>query len=52
MKTVNIASCPALKGCYSQDDTVEEALQSLKDAIKLILKLAKYLVNSLRLKDS
>lgn len=48
---IYIASCPALKGCYSQGDTVEEALQSLKDAIQLILKLAKYLVNSLRLKD-
>lgn len=49
---IYIASCPALEGCYSQGDTVEEALQSLKDAIQLILKLAKYLVNSLRLKDS
>ena len=49
---IYIASCPALKGCYSQGDTVEEALQSLKDAIQLILKLAKYLVNSIGLKDS
>jgi len=32
---VYIASCPALQGCYSQGDTYEEALENLKDAIKL-----------------
>ena len=30
-----IASCPALQGCYSQGDTIEEALENIKDAIKL-----------------
>jgi predicted RNase H-like HicB family nuclease len=35
MKTVNIASYPALQGCYSQGDSVDEALQNLKDAILL-----------------
>lgn len=26
-------SCPALPGCHSQGDTIEEALQNIKDAI-------------------
>jgi len=28
-------SCPALQGCYSQGDTYEEALENIKDAIRL-----------------
>jgi predicted RNase H-like HicB family nuclease len=28
-------SCPALQGCYSQGDTYEEALDNIKDAIRL-----------------
>lgn len=32
---VYIASCPALQGCYSQGDSYEEALENIKDAIKL-----------------
>ena len=28
-------SCPALQGCYSQGDTYEEAVEKIKDAIKL-----------------
>ncbi|HCU21986.1 MAG TPA: hypothetical protein DF698_03680 [Candidatus Atribacteria bacterium] len=32
---IYIASCPALQGCYSQGDTVDEALQNIKDAIQL-----------------
>lgn len=31
------ASCPELQGCYSQGDTYEEALENIKDAIKLHL---------------
>lgn len=27
--------CPELQGCYSQSDTYEEALENIKDAIKL-----------------
>ena len=27
--------CPALQGCYSQGDTYEEAVENIKDAIKL-----------------
>ncbi len=32
---VYIASCPTLQGCYSQGDTVEEAIENIKDAIRL-----------------
>ena len=32
---VYISSCPALQGCHSQGDTYEEALENLKDAIRL-----------------
>ena len=28
-------SCPALQGCYSQGGTYEEAVENIKDAIKL-----------------
>ncbi len=27
--------CPELQGCYSQGETYEEALENIKDAIKL-----------------
>ncbi|MBU4222106.1 MAG: type II toxin-antitoxin system HicB family antitoxin [Euryarchaeota archaeon] len=30
--------CPALKGCWSQGDTIEEALQNIKEAIAGYLK--------------
>ena len=30
-------SCPSLQGCYSQGDTYEEALENIKDAIRLHL---------------
>ena len=30
-------SCPELQGCYSQGETYEEALENIKDAIKLHL---------------
>lgn len=29
--------CPELQGCYTQGDTYEEALENIKDAIKLHL---------------
>jgi len=32
-----VVSCPALVGCYSQGDTVEEALENIKEAILLCL---------------
>jgi predicted RNase H-like HicB family nuclease len=28
-------SCPALQGCYSQGNTFEEAVEDIKDAIRL-----------------
>jgi len=33
-----IVHCPALKGCWSQGDTQEEALQNIKEAITGYLK--------------
>ncbi len=32
-----IVSCPSLPGCYSQGDSVEEALQNIEEAILLCL---------------
>ncbi|MBI4063065.1 MAG: type II toxin-antitoxin system HicB family antitoxin [Elusimicrobia bacterium] len=31
------AHCPGLQGCYSQGDTYEEALENIRDAVKLNL---------------
>jgi len=35
---VYIVHCPALKGCWSQGDTIEEALDNIKEAIVGYLK--------------
>ncbi len=32
---IHIASCPALQGCYSQGETIAEAIENIKDCIKL-----------------
>ena len=32
-----VASCPALEGCYTQGDTFEEAIENIKDVIKMCL---------------
>lgn len=32
-----VVSCPSLPGCYSQGDTVKEALDNIKEAILLCL---------------
>lgn len=32
-----VVSVPALPGCYSQGDTIEEALENIKEAIELYL---------------
>ena len=32
---VFVAECPSLPGCRSQGDTIEEALENIKDAIEL-----------------
>jgi len=29
------ASCPELQGCYSQGETHEEAMENIKDAVRL-----------------
>jgi predicted RNase H-like HicB family nuclease len=33
-----VVSCPAIKGCHSQGDTIEEALRNIKEAISGCLK--------------
>ena len=33
-----IVHCPALKGCWSQGDTIEEAIKNIKEAIVGYLK--------------
>ena len=40
---VYVASVPALQGCYTQGDTYEEALENVKDAIRLHLEARKEL---------
>ena len=32
-----VVSCPALPGCYSQGDTIDEALVNIREAILLCL---------------
>jgi len=32
-----IAECPIIEGCFSQGDTIEEALENIKEAIQLCL---------------
>ena len=30
-----VVTCPALPGCYSQGDTIDEALENIKEAIQV-----------------
>ncbi len=32
-----VVSCPSLLGCYTQGETIEEALENIKEAIALCL---------------
>ncbi len=32
-----IVTCPSFRGCYSQGDTIEEALENIKEAILLCI---------------
>ncbi len=32
-----VVSCPALPGCYTQGDTIDEAMENVKEAILLCL---------------
>lgn len=33
------AHCPILQGCHSQGDTLEEALDNIKDAINVYIRM-------------
>jgi predicted RNase H-like HicB family nuclease len=32
-----VVSCPSLRGCYSEGETVEKALANIKEAVELVL---------------
>ncbi len=34
-----VSSCPAIDGCYSQGDSISEALENIKEAIALCLEV-------------
>lgn len=38
---IYIVTCPALQGCHSQGDTVDEAIENIKDAIRLHIEARK-----------
>ena len=42
--------CPILPGCVSQGDTKEEALENIKDAIKVYLETIEALHNKSKMK--
>ena len=44
-----MVSCPSLRGCYSQGETVQEALVNIKEAIELVLEDMKALENRFRI---
>ena len=44
---VYIASCPALKGCYTQGETYKEVITNIKDAIKLHIEARKSIGESI-----
>jgi predicted RNase H-like HicB family nuclease len=46
---VYIASCPAMQGCHTQGDTYEEAVDNLKDAIRLHIEARQQLGEALPL---
>ena len=31
-----LASCPSLQGCYAEGKTIEEAVDNLRDVIKIV----------------
>ncbi len=48
-----VVSCPSLPGCFSQGDTIEEALDNIKEAIQACLEsLAEDEIKSYLIKPS
>jgi len=41
METVFFVTCPVLKGCSTEGDTYEDAVQNIKEAIWLVLSVMK-----------
>jgi predicted RNase H-like HicB family nuclease len=46
-----VASVPALQGCYTQGETYQEAMDNIKDAIKLHLEARKELGESISIES-
>ena len=44
-------SCPGLPGCWSQGETEEEALSSIRDAIQAYLAVARQLAGERELRE-
>lgn len=42
---------PSLEGCYSQGETIEEALTNIKEATELCLEDAKFNKDNVKIKD-
>jgi len=38
-----LASCPAIQGCYTQGNTIDEAIENIKDAVNLHIEARKSL---------
>lgn len=38
---IYIVTCPSLQGCHSQGDTIDEAIENIKDAIRLHIEARK-----------
>jgi len=34
-----IANCPSIEGCFSQGDTIQEAIENIKEAIALCIEV-------------
>lgn len=48
---VFIASCPALQGCHSHGETRDEAIENVKDAIRLHIEARKSIDDPIPVED-